>query len=109
MITTDELGEYDDEAMPDGVALPIHVDHENLAICFEDNGILARYAGATIETSVLLQEKRKAEFVCKLASGDLIVRKDKKGADHIFRRVKQSLKDGRIVIEYEELKSAVAA
>lgn len=103
------MGEYDDEKIPEGVSFPLHIDVDNSAICFENNEILSRYAGATIEESVMLLEKRKAEFVVKVANGELIVRKDKKGADRIFKRSLQSIKSGKIVIEYEEIKMAVPA
>lgn len=103
------MGTYDDEKMPEGVLLPLSTDEANDAITFADGLICSRYGGLTIEQSVLTLERRKAEFVVKLANGELIVRKDKKGADHVFKRASQIVKNGKIVIEYEEIKVPVAA
>ena len=99
----DDLGEYDDEQVPPGLEFPFHLDIDNTAICDESNAILARY-GATIETSVLLQEKRKIEFLIKLLNGRLIVQNDPHGKTHVYRRVTMNPKGGKLVGEYEEIK-----
>lgn len=101
----DNMGTYNDEEIPAGAQFPLKVDAENLAITFADNIVLGRYAGQTIEESVLILEKRKAEFVVKLANGDIIVRKDTAGNQHVFRIVdKKLLPNGRIQMEYEKVK-----
>jgi len=109
-IEIDELGTYDTESLPEGLSLPIALDESNEAIIGNDGVILARYAGETIEQSVLLQEKRKIQFLIKLANGELIVRKDKSGNDRVFKRVKQFVtKDGKIGMEFEEVKQLASA
>ena len=100
MLKTDHLGEYDDEQIPLGLSLPMRLDEGNDAVTFADNTIFSRYGGATIDESVLLQEKRKAEFVLKLANGELIVRKDKAGNDRIFRRGKQNMLGSKIAADF---------
>lgn len=109
MIKIDDMGTYEDTAIPLGLSLPLKIDQANESVANEDGTILARYGGGTIESSVLILERRKAEFVVKLANGELLLIKDKKGESHVFKPVQKSLKNGRVVIEYEEIKELVSA
>lgn len=107
MIKADEMGDYDDEKIPEGLVAPFSIDIPNEAIVGDDNAIIARYAGGTIETSILVLERRKAEFLTRMANGEIQVRKDKDGNFHVFKKLNQSMRSGRLVIEYEEVKESV--
>ena len=105
----DDLGTYNDEHIPSGISFPLGLSEENSAIVSADNVVILRY-GATNETAVLFQEKRKAEFIAKMANGNLIVLKDKSGNDRVFRRIKREVgKNGNVIVEFEEVKILTAA
>lgn len=105
MIKSDELGTYNDEEIPEGMTFPYGVDFMNEGIVTGDNVILNRYAVGSTEASYKLQEKRKNEFLAKMANGDIIVLKDKTAKDRVFRRVKRTMgKNGNILCEFEEVR-----
>lgn len=105
----DELGAYDDDSIPEGLELPIAINEPEDALTGNDGVIVLPYAIGTNETSIRVQEKRKAEFVMRLANGELIVRKDKSGRSRVFKRAGQSMRNGRIVIEFEEVRQLANA
>ena len=100
MMKHDQIGTYDDEALPKEFSYPLKVDSGNDAICGANNRIYATYTLASEITHRLLA-KRRAEFIVRLANGELII--DYRG--FVLKRIDAQLQEGRLIVTYEPVGS----
>ena len=91
---TDELGEYDENAIPDDLKLPLKLDRENDAIAGDDNAVLARFNFSS-ETVLAGFARRRADFIVRLANGELLW-----SHGHIVRKVAEQWQDGQLVATF---------
>ena len=91
---TDFLGEYDENEVPRDFHAPVRVDEKNDAIVGDDNFVMLRYAFTT-ETVPKGFARRRAEFLCRLANGEIYLCK---GA--VLRRAEEQWQQDRLVVTY---------
>ena len=91
---TDELGVYDENAIPDDLKLPLKLDRENDAISGDDNFVLARFNFSS-ETVLAGFARRRAEFIVRLANGELLWSHGK-----ILIRAAEQWQDGQMVVTF---------
>lgn len=94
MMRTDELGTYDEYAIPEGLNLPLKIDLENDAIVGDDNSIQARYNFSS-ETVLAGFARRKAEFLVKLANGEFVISRG-----NVLRKASEQWQDGQLVVTF---------
>lgn len=102
MLKFDELGEYEENEIPEGVEVPLRLDELNDAIVSDDNYILAKY-GASIATAELMQARRRAEFLMRMANGDVRIMRDSEGVQRVYVIVGETHDDeGFLVVRYRQ-------
>lgn len=91
---TDELGSYDECAIPKDLQLPLKVDSEALMITGADNFVIGAYSRAS-ELAFAVFDRRRADFIVALANGDIAV---SKGV--VLRRIAEQWQDDRLVVTF---------
>lgn len=88
---TDELGTYDENEIPSNLKLPLKLDRSNEAFVSEDGQIIARYSFSS-ELGQRVSACRRADFVVRLANGEIIVSVGK-----VLRKIAEQWQDGQMV------------
>lgn len=95
----DLIGEYDSDTIPFGFELPVDVNGRNNDIHFANHKIAGLFNFAS-ETAEVCKARRRAEFLCRIANGELMV-------DHgqVYIRTGSQYQEGKMVVSYEILGS----
>lgn len=72
----DLMGEYEADAIPFEFQMPVEVNGRNNDIHFANGKIVGLYNFSHERTEVI-KAKRRAEFLCRIANGEIIVRNGK--------------------------------
>ena len=91
----DDLGEYDDNEIPRDFALPVIVNQEYGGIV-DASGTLFAFFNVIREEVPRLLAKRKCEFLCGLANGDIKVSDGK-----VFKKTSEKSQGGKLVVTYD--------
>ena len=92
----DALGDYNENEIPHGIVLPVHVDERNEAIADAHGKILFSWTHSPTSTLRGFL-KRGAEFFCRLASGDARLHKGR-----VYALVAEKIEDkGTLVVTFK--------
>ena len=95
----DEFGEYDEDEMPLGFSCPLSVNRSETAIVNADNHIVAIY-GIANETTARMQERRRAEFLVRLANREIVI-----DGGQVLKNTGEQWQDGRLVISFDPIEA----
>ena len=98
---TDFLGEYDENEVPRDFHAPVRVDEKNDAIVGDDNFVMLRYAFTT-ETVPKGFARRRAEFLCRMANGEIMV-----DGGTVYLRTAKQYQQGRFLVTYDPVGAEV--
>lgn len=97
----DLLGEYDEDKVPVNLELPLSLNDRDGAIVSGNYRVVAIYA-ISHELNPRMQERRRAEFICRLANGEIRV-----DQGQVLRQTNEQWQDGRLVVTYEPVSDSV--